>query len=107
MQELLHVLTYLKKHMNTEMVFDPSEPKIDMSSFQRQDWSYLIYSSPGEDLTEALSPNIPKPLGHGFRIRCVVDADHAGESLTRRSRTGFIVMLNNAPIYWHSKHQTL
>ena len=26
MQELLHVFTYLKKHMNTEMVFDPSEP---------------------------------------------------------------------------------
>ena len=26
MQELLHVFAYLKKHMNTEMVFDPSEP---------------------------------------------------------------------------------
>ena len=25
-QELLHVFTYLKKNMNTEMVFDPSEP---------------------------------------------------------------------------------
>ena len=35
-----------------------------------------------------------------------VDADHAGESLTRRSRSGFIVFLNNAPIYWSSKKQT-
>ena len=25
-QELLHVFAYLKKHMNTEMVFDPSGP---------------------------------------------------------------------------------
>ena len=50
MQELLNVFTYLKKQMNTEMVFDPSDPEIDMNSFQRQDWSYLIYSSPGEEL---------------------------------------------------------
>ena len=26
MQDLLHVFAYLKKHMNTEMVFDPSDP---------------------------------------------------------------------------------
>ena len=92
--------------MNTEMVFDPREPKIDMNSFQSQGWSYSIYSSPGEDLKEALQPNMPKPHGHGFKICCFVDADHAGESLTRWSRTGFIVMLNNAPIYWHSKKKT-
>ena len=49
---------------------------------------------------------MPKPLGHGFNICCFVGADHAGESLTRRSQTGFIVMLNNASIYWHSKKQT-
>ena len=103
MQELLHVFAYLKKHMNMEMLFDPSKPEMYMNSFQPQDWSYSIYSSPGEDLKEALPPNMPNPLGHGVKIRCFVDADHAEESLTRRSRNGFIVMLNNAPIYWHSK----
>ena len=106
MQEILHVFTYLKKHMNTEMVFDPSEQEIDMNSFQRQDWRYSIYSSPGGDLKEALPPNIPKPLGHGFKIRCFVDSDNAGESLTRQSQTGFIVMSDNAPIYRHLKKQT-
>ena len=49
---------------------------------------------------------MPKTLGHRFKICCFVDADHAGESLTSRSRTGFIVMSNNAPIYWHSKKHT-
>jgi hypothetical protein len=34
-----------------------------------------------------------------------VDADHAGDLLTRCSRTGFIVFLNGAPIYWTSKKQ--
>ena len=30
----------------------------------------------------------------------------AGDLVTRRSRTGFIVFLNGAPIYWSSKKQT-
>mmetsp|Transcript_53440 Transcript_53440/g.130084 ORF Transcript_53440/g.130084 Transcript_53440/m.130084 type:complete len:377 (-) Transcript_53440:80-1210(-) len=34
-----------------------------------------------------------------------LDADHAGEQLTRRSRTGYIMMLNSAPILWFSKRQ--
>jgi hypothetical protein len=38
-------------------------------------------------------------------MRVFVDADHAGDQVTRRSRTGFIVFLNNAPIYWSSKKQ--
>ena len=49
---------------------------------------------------------MPNPLGHGFKICCFVDANHAGEYLTFRSRTGLIVMFNNAPIYCHSKTQT-
>ena len=39
-------------------------------------------------------------------IRVFVDADFAEDVFTQRSRTGFIVMLNNAPIYWYSKKQT-
>ena len=78
MQVLLHVFAYLKKHMSTELVFDPSKPEIDMNSFQRQDWIYSIYSSLGEDLKEALPHNMPNPLGHGFKIFCFVDYDHAG-----------------------------
>lgn len=34
-----------------------------------------------------------------------VDADHAADTATRRSRTGFIINLNCAPIYWMSKKQ--
>ena len=35
-----------------------------------------------------------------------MDVDFACDSLTRRSRTGFLVMVNSAPIYWMSKKQT-
>lgn len=36
-----------------------------------------------------------------------VDADHAGEKLTSKSRTGYAFLLNGAAISWHSKVQTL
>jgi hypothetical protein len=35
-----------------------------------------------------------------------VDADHAADTVTRRSRTGFVVYLNGALVYWLSKKQT-
>ena len=105
-EEILHIFGYLQSHMNSEIVFDPSEPMIDMQNFQRQDWGYSVYSSPGEEPKEIVPSDMPEPLGKGFTIRCYVDADHAGESVTRRSRTGFVVILNNAPVHWFSKKQT-
>ena len=35
-----------------------------------------------------------------------VNSDHAGDTVTRRSRTGFVIFLNGAPIYCNSKKQT-
>jgi hypothetical protein len=34
-----------------------------------------------------------------------VDADHAGDLMNRRSRTGVLLYLNRSPIVWHSKKQ--
>ena len=36
LEDLLHIFMYLRGHMNTKMVFDPSVPDIDKNSFQRQ-----------------------------------------------------------------------
>jgi hypothetical protein len=49
---------------------------------------------------------MPEHRGIGFTMRAKVDADHAADTVTRRSRTGFLVYLNCAPIYWSSKKQT-
>jgi hypothetical protein len=35
--QLYHIFAYLKKYHNTEMVFDPSDPVIDESLFERKD----------------------------------------------------------------------
>jgi hypothetical protein len=38
-------------------------------------------------------------------LRLFFDFDHAGEQFTRRSRTGFVIYLNMAPLVWFSKRQ--
>ena len=48
---------------------------------------------------------MPQPRGIGMSMRVYVDSDHAGDTITRRSRTGFVIFLNGAPIYWSSKKQ--
>ena len=35
-----------------------------------------------------------------------VDADHAGDRVTRHSQTGILDFLNRAPIIWYSKRQS-
>ena len=103
LKEVYHIFAYLKAHPNAEMVFDPTPVEVDRGQFERQDWSYSAYGH--ESLTEELPPNMPAPRGQSMTMRVFVDADHAGDLITRRSRTGFILFLNGAPIYWSSKRQ--
>jgi hypothetical protein len=57
------------------------------------------------DIKEALPDNVLEPCGKKVNIMVFVDADHAGDKITRRSWTGFIIFINNAPIIWYSKQQ--
>jgi hypothetical protein len=97
---VLRIFSYLKKHHNSRIAFDPTYPEIDQSQFPRKDWRRFY-----DNAEEPLPPNAPKPLGKPISIRIYVDADHAGDQLTRRSRTGYIVFLNSAVINWYSKKQ--
>jgi hypothetical protein len=56
-------------------------------------------------VVEELPPRCPKPLGRAVDITCFVDADHAGNVITRRSHTGILIFVQNAPILWFSKKQ--
>ena len=101
LDQLYHMFAYLKQKHNVEMVFDPTEPDIEEHKFEKEDWSHSVYA----DAKEVMPPNAPQPRGFGFKIRAFVDSDHAGSEKTRRTRAGFLIFLNNAPIYWTSKKQ--
>ena len=101
LNQVLHIFAYLKSHLNARLVLDPSYPEINDEDYEKNgDWS----SHYGDEID--LPPtNSPKAKAKEFIIRAYVDASHACCKLTRRSRTGFIVYLNKAPIYWYSKKQ--
>jgi hypothetical protein len=77
---------------------------IDEAQFDAKDW---VFSEFGHlDGVEELPLNMPEPIGQGFVIRAKVDADHASNSVTKRSRTGFLVKINICLVYFLSKKQT-
>ena len=102
-EQVFQIFAYLKKYHNTEMVYDPTEPEIDRASFELRDWTSSEFGHlQGKEI---MPPTMPEPRGRGFVMSAKVDADHAADTVTRRSRTGFIVYLNCAMIYWSSKKQ--
>jgi hypothetical protein len=100
MQQAFHVFGYLKKHARSRMVFNETEPAIDQSRFRVVDWSEFY-----PDAVEAIPQDAPEPRGGSDVISCFLDSDHAGCRLTRRFHTGVLILVNNAPILWHSKRQ--
>jgi hypothetical protein len=95
--------TLTSKHPNScPVAFDDRIPWIDPSVFPQTDWSESVYIG----VVEELSPKkMPQPLGAPVVMTGFVDANHAGNQVTRRSQTGFIIRLINAPINWYSKKQ--
>ena len=82
--------------------------------FRPLDWDPLGVTTLGpktsmttpQNEREGIPSNMPQYRGQGVTISAYVDSGHAGDTLTRRSRTGFLVFLNCALIFWNSKKQT-
>jgi hypothetical protein len=98
-----HIFAYLKAHPKFSMVFDPKDIKLDESAFANvsvNEWKEFY-----GDVAEELPPRMPEPKGNAVDITCFVDANHAGNVVTRRSHTGILIFVQNAPILWFSKQQ--
>eukprot|EP00804_Cyclotella_cryptica_P019398 CCRYP_006588-RA/>CCRYP_006588-RA protein AED:0.13 eAED:0.13 QI:0/0/0/1/0.75/0.6/5/0/864 len=100
LEAIFHIYAYLKQKYNSRLAFDPTYPSIDMSDFKECDWKQFY-----GDVKEAIPPNAPEPRGKDVDLRMFVDSDHAGDKLTRRSRTGFMIFMNTALIDALSKKQ--
>ena len=102
MEAVYGIFGYLaQEKSNTTLVFDALVPKVSMDSFPDAEWTKSIYGEGEEELPRKRL----EPLGLPMRMVCFVDASHSGDLATRRSHTGFIIYLNNTPIYWYSKKQ--
>ena len=102
LQAALHIFAYLRKHADQAMMFNPHLPDIDERQFQHNvQWSD-VYG----DVQEELPSGMPPPRGMGISLTGFVDADLAGNRVTRRSQTGFVIYGNCAPLLWYSKRQS-
>ena len=95
-----HIFAYLRKHPNMAMIMHPSRIEMNEDRFSKADWTDFY-----GDVKEEIPRDAPEPLGTKVKITAFVDADHAGDLATRRSRTGYIIYLNNTPILWYCKKQ--
>ena len=100
LDQLFDIFAYLKCKHRAQMVFDTTYPSIENDDFPRHDWEKHY----GE-VKEVIPTNAPSPRGKGFDMIGYVDADLAGDKVIRLSRRGFVIYLNQAPIYWFSKRQ--
>jgi hypothetical protein len=84
------------------VAFDPKTPVGDESAFNNgADWKEFY-----REVQEELPPKMPKPRGQRVTSSAFVDANHAGNKVTRCSHTGTIIIyVQNAPILWYSKRQ--
>jgi hypothetical protein len=95
---MLHIYSYLNQHNRSKIVFDDSY--IEIEEEQKQDWGGFYPNA-----KEILPPNMPEPRGRVMQMTAYVDADHAGDLVSRRSRTGVLIYLNYSPIIWYTKKQ--
>ena len=52
-----------------------------------------------------MPPDATMPLGKSVDLWVKLDSDHAGDNTTRRSHTGFMIIVNMDLISWLSKKQ--
>jgi hypothetical protein len=71
----LHVMGYhLWLKYNSQLIFDPTYPLIDDSTFQHHNWEEFY-----GDVQEAIPNNAPPPLKKEVDLCMMVDSDHAGD----------------------------
>jgi len=95
---VLHLYAYLKKHKRSKMVFDPT--KVDHEPHVKHDWEEFYGK-----IKEMIPDDAPEPRGNSVQTTGFVDSDHAGDLVSRRSRTGVLVFCNRSPIIAYSKKQ--
>jgi hypothetical protein len=105
--QVIHTFKYLDIHSDNFLAFDPTELELEqpVDGTQSNASKAKVMRDLYPDAVEEIPPNAPEPRGQEVQINVFVDADHAGNVVTRRSHSGILIFLNMAPISWFSKKQ--
>ncbi|KAK3041222.1 hypothetical protein RJ639_028482 [Escallonia herrerae] len=82
-------------HILSQFMHDPRQPHLDAA------YRVLHYlkGSPGQ--------GILLPSNNTLYLQAFCDADWAGCPMTRKSTTGYIILLGSSPVSWRAKKQTV
>ena len=103
MDGMIRVFGHLKKFKKGTIIIDPKCP--DHNQFDVADHDQWREFCPDVEEMVPDKEKCPTPRGPPVRITVCKDADHAHDLVTRRSVTGTLLFLNNAPVKWISKRQ--
>jgi hypothetical protein len=98
MEQLLHIVAYLRRRPKLTLQLSPELPNMDYGDFRtnRADFTDMYRDARREEMPH----KIPTPRGHGITMTAYVDASHAANKVSHRSHTGYVIFLNRAPILW-------
>lgn len=102
------IFRYLQRNMSKNvgrLGFDPFIPPVDESIFNESPDVTDHWKEFYPDAEYQFPKNMPEPLGNPVEVAVYVDANHAGNLANRRSHSGILIYINNAPIQWFSKRQ--
>ena len=104
--QLLHAFKHLKDHKRSKCVFDPNYVDITnnhMPVKERENYREKVMNELYPDSMDYLHLNAPNIKGQSSQISCFGDADHGGDQIGQRSRTGILILLKKAPVIRYSK----
>lgn len=108
LDSVYHIFRYLQFNMKKNpgiLAFDPMVVHVNEDMFPPVDSETDYWKELYPDAQEVIPSNQPEPLGNPVWIHTYVDANHAGNLANRRSHSGILIYVNNAPIIWFSKRQ--
>jgi hypothetical protein len=97
---LLRLFGYLKSYPKRRLLVDRTPRYKTQPNFMSYD-SNESYTDTAEDLP----PDMLITKGAPMHTVCYVDADHAHNTVTRRSVSGILLFLNGMLVKWYSKRQ--
>ena len=82
------IFAYLKKHIRSRIIMDPTQPDFSDKPFLKVDWSEFYAGA-----EEAIPPNAPEARGLPVTLNLFVDASHAANVVTRKTHTGVLIFI--------------
>ena len=109
LMQAIHIFHCLEMHDSSWMPMDPHKLDIDYKDPQENSpiARRAVMKRLQPDAKEEFPEDMPESRGKSVQINLYVDADHAGDQVTRRSQTGILIFLNMALIGWHSRKQNM